>query len=292
MKQIIAFCRESASFWMVMASLSFAAMGVFVKLGSTHFSTAELVFYRCAAGLVFIALMILPQGKTLKVSYPIFKLHFSRSIAGFIALMLYFYAISQLTLPMAVTLNYTSPLFFVLITIVRQKKWPQWQLLGSIALGFLGVVTLLQPTFAAEQWLGGLMGLLSGLLASVAYMNVSELGKHGEPEWRTVFYFSLISTLGAGLFMLLQAEPLLRPSLYDVLVVFGMGSCATVAQLAMTRAYRKGRSLVIVSLAYLTVLFSTLLSWIVWGSAPTSLAFVAMLMIVLAGIGARSSRPS
>ncbi|WP_254456633.1 DMT family transporter [Deefgea piscis] len=292
MKQIIAYCRESGSFWMILASLSFAVMGVFVKLGSTDFSTAELVFYRCAAGLIFIAAMILPQGKTLKVSYPIFKMHLSRSIAGFIALMLYFYAISQLTLPMAVTLNYTSPLFFVLITIVRQKKWPQWQLLGSIALGFLGVVTLLQPTFAAEQWLGGVMGLLSGLLASVAYMNVSELGKSGEPEWRTVFYFSLISTLGAALFMLLQAEPLLRPSLYDALIVFGMGSCATVAQLAMTRAYRKGRSLVIVSLSYLTVLFSTLLSWIVWGDAPTSLAVVAMLMIVLAGIGARSSRAS
>ncbi|WP_288841639.1 DMT family transporter [uncultured Deefgea sp.] len=292
MQKIIAYCRESGSFWMILASLSFAAMGVFVKLGSVHFSTAELVFYRCAAGLIFIALMILPQGKTLKVSYLAFKMHLSRSLAGFIALMLYFYAISQLTLPMAVTLNYTSPLFFVLITMIRQKQWPHWQLLGSIALGFIGVVSLLQPTMAAEQWLGGLMGLLSGLLASVAYMNVSELGKIGEPEWRTVFYFSLISTLGAGFFMLLQAEPLLRPSVHDGLIIFGMGSCATLAQLAMTRAYRKGRSLVMVSLSYLTVLFSTLLSWMVWGDAPTSLALVAMLMIVLAGIGARSSRNS
>ncbi|MCB5195015.1 DMT family transporter [Deefgea salmonis] len=292
MQKIIAYCRESGSFWMILASLSFAAMGVFVKLGSVHFSTAELVFYRCAAGLIFIALMILPQGKTLKVSYLAFKMHLSRSLAGFIALMLYFYAISQLTLSMAVTLNYTSPLFFVLITMIRQKQWPHWQLLGSIALGFIGVVSLLQPTMAAEQWLGGLMGLLSGLLASVAYMNVSELGKIGEPEWRTVFYFSLISTLGAGFFMLLQAEPLLRPSVHDGLIIFGMGSCATLAQLAMTRAYRKGRSLVMVSLSYLTVLFSTLLSWMVWGDAPTSLALVAMLMIVLAGIGARSSRNS
>jgi drug/metabolite transporter (DMT)-like permease len=275
---------------MILAGLSFGFMGVFVKIGAETLSTAELVFYRCAAGLIVISLMTLPRKQSFKVSPAMLRLHLSRSISGFIALLFYFYAISQLPLPTAVTLNYTSPLFFVFLVLLQQKKWPQWQLLCSVALGFVGVVLLLKPTFSAAQWLPGILGLLSGFLASVAYLNVNELGKAGEPEWRTVFYFSLVSTLGAGILMAFQSTSLHRPDLSGWLVILGMGITATLAQLSMTRAYRKGRSMVVVSLAYLTVLFSTLLSWIIWGASPSGSAILAMLLIVGAGIWSSATR--
>ena len=275
---------------MILACFSFGLMGVFVKIGADTLSTAELVFYRCAAGLIVIWLMILPQQRSIKVSKSMLRLHLSRSISGFIALLFYFYAISQLPLPTAVTLNYTSPLFFVFLVLLKQKQWPQWQSLCSVALGFLGVVLLLKPTFSADQWLAGALGLLSGLLASVAYLNVNELGKAGEPEWRTVLYFSLVSTLGAGLIMVFQPNGLHHPDFSGWLVILGMGITATIAQLSMTRAYRKGRSMVVVSLAYLTVLFSTLLNWLIWGASPSGSAIFAMLLIVGAGIWSSATR--
>lgn len=275
---------------MVIAGLSFGLMGVFVKIGADTLSTAELVFYRCAAGLIVIWLMILPRQHTIKVSPVMLRLHLSRSISGFIALLFYFYAISQLPLPTAVTLNYTSPLFFVFLLLLKQKQWPQWQLLCSVALGFVGVVLLLKPTLSAEQGLAGALGLLSVFLAGVAYLNVNELGKAGEPEWRTVFYFSLVSTLGAGLLMALQTQSMHRPDLNGWLVILGMGATATIAQLSMTRAYRKGRSIAVVSLAYLTVLFSTLLNWLIWGASPSASSILAMLLIVAAGIGSSMAR--
>ena len=40
-----------------------------------------------------------------------------------------------------------------------------------------------------------LAGLASGMLAAVAYVNVKNLGRLGESEWRVVFYFTLSSTL-------------------------------------------------------------------------------------------------
>ncbi|WP_373975365.1 DMT family transporter [Chitinibacter sp. SCUT-21] len=290
MNNWIEHCKQSGPFWMIMAGLAFAVMGVFVKLGSEPFSTAELVFYRCAAGLIGIACIVLPQGKSLAVSRASLKLHLSRSVSGFIALMLYFYAISHLPLATAVTLNYTSPIFFVLVTTMHQRRWPQLTQICSVILGFIGVVLLLKPTLTGEQWFAGVLGLGSGVLASIAYLNVSELGKAGEPEWRTVFYFSLVSTLGAGLWMLLQQAALHAPSARDWLVVIGMGAAATVAQLSMTRAYRKGRSLVIVSLAYLTVLFSTVFTWLIWGNQISQLSLFGMVLIATAGIWAGATR--
>ncbi|WP_273428974.1 DMT family transporter [Chitinibacter tainanensis] len=283
-------CKQSGPFWMVLAGLSFAIMGVFVKLGSAQFSTAELVFYRCAAGLLGIAAVVLPQGQTLKVAGPQLRLHLTRSISGFLALMLYFYAIGHLPLATAVTLNYTSPIFFVLVLSLHRRAWPQWQQAASVGLGFLGVTLLLQPTLNSRAWLAGLMGLGSGMLASIAYLGVSELGKSGEPEWRTVFYFSLVSTVGAGAWMLLQSQPLHLPNWHEAGILLAMGIAATLAQLAMTRAYRKGRSLVVVSLAYLTVVFSTLFTWLWWGEAGNGLSLLGMLIIVLAGIWAGATR--
>ncbi|WP_410498239.1 DMT family transporter [Chitinibacter sp. S2-10] len=286
----IARAKQSGPFWMVMAGLTFAVMGVFVKLGSQTFSTAELVFYRCAAGLIGIGIIVTLRGQSLKVSRTSLKLHLSRSISGFIALMLYFYAISHLPLATAVTLNYTSPIFFVLVLTLQQRQWPHWNQICSVLLGFAGVVLLLRPTISNDQWLAGLLGLGSGVLASIAYLNVSELGKAGEPEWRTVFYFSLVSTLGAACWMLFQPQALHWPSLHGWVIVICMGVAATLAQLSMTRAYRKGRSLVVVSLAYLTVLFSTLFSWGIWGDRLSVLSLLGMLLIAGAGIWAGATR--
>ncbi|WP_245615771.1 DMT family transporter [Andreprevotia chitinilytica] len=276
--------RDSGPFWMAVAGLCFGVMGVFVKLGSVRFSTAELVFYRCLAGFAGILLIVLPQGLSVAVKPAMLKLHLTRSISGFISLMLYFYAIAHLPLPTAVTLNYTSPIFLLLLTLGWQRQWPQRSQVLAVLFGFVGVVLLLRPTFNEQDYVTGLIGLGSGLLASVAYMNVHELGRAGEPDWRTVFYFSLVSSIGAGIWMLFQSTPLTRLTWSNLWIIIGLGFAATCAQLSMTRAYRKGKSLVVASFAYLTVVFSTLFGVLIWGDVLPPSSYLAMLLIASTGV--------
>jgi drug/metabolite transporter (DMT)-like permease len=56
------------SLWMIVASLLFACMGVCVKLGSAHFSTGELVFYRGFVGLLLMACW--PAGRASPTARP------------------------------------------------------------------------------------------------------------------------------------------------------------------------------------------------------------------------------
>ena len=51
--------------WMIVASLLFALMGLFVKLGSAHFSAIELVFYRTFVGMLGIAGVVLVRRQSL-----------------------------------------------------------------------------------------------------------------------------------------------------------------------------------------------------------------------------------
>jgi len=75
-------------------------------------------------------------------------------------------------------------------------------LTSSLAIGFAGVVLLLHPTLEQNQLLPGLLGLVSGMLAGIALLNVRQLGMLGEPGTRVVFYFNLIATLLSGSWML------------------------------------------------------------------------------------------
>jgi drug/metabolite transporter (DMT)-like permease len=94
-----------------------------------------------------------------------------------------------LPLATAVTLNYTSAIFLAIYLALAGMADARAGMLGALAIGLVGVVLLLKPTFHADQLVGGLIGLGSGVLAGMAYFSVRELGARGEPETRTVFYF-------------------------------------------------------------------------------------------------------
>ncbi len=268
------------SSWMLVAGLLFGLMGVFVKLGAPHFSHVELVFYRSLFGLLMVYGIMRHQQIGLATRH--WRSHLWRGISGTVAMVLFFYCIAVLPLATAVTLNYTAPLFLTVLTMLVFKDRFHPPLTAAIALGFCGVVLLLQPTLEREQLLPGLLGLISGFLAGVAYLNVRQLAMIGEPDARTVFYFSLIATLGSGTWMLLDTVHAV--TLEDFAILLGLSGSATLAQLAMTRAYRTGRTLVVGSLAYSTIVFASLFGMLLWNETLGLASWLGMAFIIASGV--------
>ena len=152
----------------------------------------------------------------------------------------------------------------------------------AIGMGFCGVVLLMQPTLQQDQLLPGLLGLISGFLAGVAYLNVKQLAMIGEPDTRTVFYFSLIATLGSSVWLLFDTMHAI--TLQGFTILLGLGSSATLAQLAMTRAYRTGRTLVVGSLAYSTIVFASLFGMLLWDETLSLASWLGMAFIIASGV--------
>lgn len=272
---------------MLVAALGFAIMGALVKLGAQKFSSAELVFYRSLFGLLIIGFYI--WRKRLSLATPVLFKQMSRAMLGFAALLLFFYAIAHLPLATAITLNYTSPLFLALFTPILLHEQPKKTLYVGLVIGFIGVILLLAPNFNREDWLASSLGLCSGVGAALAYVHVKQLGKANEPDWRTVFYFTLVGTTGAGVWMLFDHfQALTWP---DIPLLLGLGVSATIAQLAMTRAYRTGNTMVVASLAYVTVILASLLGAIWWQEQLSASAYIAIGLIILSGmISVRTTR--
>jgi drug/metabolite transporter (DMT)-like permease len=269
------------SLWMLVASLLFACMGVCVKLAAETHSAVEITFYRSFISLLIMFVLVRLHG--VRLATPHWRWQVSRGVIGFAAIFAYFYAIILLPLATAVTLNYTSAIFLAIYLALAGMRM-SGGILGALLVGLLGVVMLLKPTLHADQLSAGLIGLGSGVLAGMAYFSVRELGARGEPETRTVFYFSLVSSVCAGLWLLFGE--LHAVDLRSGLLLLGVASFATAAQLAMTRAYTRGKTLLSAALAYSTVIFSSLFGVLFWGEVLDASAWFASALIILSGIAA------
>ena len=265
---------------MLVAGLLFACMGVFVKLGAAYFSHIELVFYRSFFGLLLVYAIMRRQRISLVTQH--WRVHLWRDISGTVALALFFYCITVLPLATAVTLNYTAPLFLTVLTMLVFKDKFHPPLAIAITLGFCGVVLLLQPTLQRDQLLSGLLGLISGFLAGVALLNVKQLAMIGEPDTRTVFYFTLTATLASGVWMLYDIVHAITPQNFATLL--GLGSTGTLAQLTMTRGYRTSKTLVAGSLSYSTIVFASLFGMLLWNEKLPLSSWLGMAFIITGGV--------
>ena len=275
------------SLWMLVAALLFAVMGACVKLVALPawggYSIAEIVFYRSLLGALALAAFVRSRG--LSLATPVLGMHLRRSAAGTVALALWFFATTVLPLGTAMTLNYSSSLFlaaFVVAAALLARRPVRWSLALTVLFGFAGVVLVLQPSFSADQSEGALAGLASGIRSAAAYWHVKELGRLGEPEWRTVFYFSLT---GAVLGLAGSALTGFTPhSAVGAALLVAIGVTATLAQLAMTRAFGAGRTLLTANLQYSAIVFASILGVIVFADRIPLLGWLGIAIIIGSGV--------
>lgn len=271
--------QKKGMLWIIVATFFFSLMGSFVKLGATHFSSVELVFYRSFISLLFLFIYIVISQKEIKT--PHLRKQIDRGVVGFLSLAFFFYAIAHLNLGSAMTLNYTSPIFLgFFLPLISHQKIKKSILLCTIT-GFIGTLFILDPNGEWQSWFAGLIGLISGIGAALAYIHVIQLSKLNEPDWRTVFYFTLVSTIGSGLWI--SFTDYQRLIWDDVWILIPLGLSATIAQIAMTRAYRLGNSLVIGALSYLTIVFSGVISLLYFNETMRIEDVLGAILIIASG---------
>jgi S-adenosylmethionine uptake transporter len=280
--------------WMIFSSFMFATMGVCVKYASEHFNSAELVFYRGILGIVFMAAYARARGITLGTRYP--AMHAWRSVIGVMSLSAWFYAIAHLPLATAMTLNYMSSVWIAAFLVggalmlgkAGQKGPSQGPLVMAILASFIGVVMLLRPAIDQNQTFAGLVGLMSGLGAAFAYMQVMAISRMGEPETRTVFYFAVGTAVAGALGMAVMG---VTPwNWQHALWLPPIGILASLGQMAMTRAYsmseNHGGTLMVANLQYSGIVFAALYSLIVFGDNIPLIGWAGMALIIVSAIAA------
>lgn len=279
---------------MLLASFVFAVMGVCVKLAAELYTTSEIVMYRGIAGAAMLFALSWLRGGSLCTPLP--WAHVTRGVIGVSALWLWFYSIGRLPLAMSMTLNSMSPIWIAAILLGaawwRGKGRLEWGCAAAVLTSFVGVTLLLQPSMQPSQWFAACMALASSIISALAYLQVRKLGQLGEPEYRVVFYFSVTGAIAGALGGL--ATSWMAPAQiawhahtsHGVLLLAGVGISATVAQMAMTRAYRLGHPLVTANLQYSGIVFSSIWGILLWSDVLGWIGCLGIAVILASGSAA------
>lgn len=290
--------------WMVLGAFLFATMSVVVKIASEWFNSGEMVLGRGLIGIVFLWLLARNRGVSLATRYP--GMHAWRSTIGVVSLGAWFYAIAHMPLATAVTLNYMSSVWVAAFLVGgsllawvpvpgrdgRVERPPlQGTLVLTVLAGFAGVVLMLKPTVNGSNGFAGMLGLLSGLTAAFAYMQVVALSRIGEPELRTVFYFAVGSAVAGAIATATTGFSGSGAWTWQhALWLLPIGLLAALGQLCMTRAYATAKTqagtLVVANLQYSGIVFAAFYSVVLFNDRIDATGWAGMALIIASGIAA------
>ena len=280
--------------WMALGALFFSMMGVCIKMASPHYGSMEIVLYRGITGVVLLSAMM--WARRIPLATPVPGLHVRRNLWGVVAMSLWFFAITKLPFAMAMMFNNMSSLWLgvIILTVAwwRTRTLAYPKLFAAVALGFTGVVLLLDPrSQVAGAFWSNVAGLASGVGSAFAYAQIQARGEAGEPEWRTVVYLS-VGTVIIGLLGSFVFYGGLTPLQWHT---FGWlpatGLFAALGQWCLTRAYSRGMALVVANLQYLGLVFSSLIGVWLFNDRLSSLSWLGMGIIVTSSVAATLLRP-
>ena len=262
---------------MVCGAISFGVMAVFVKFSCQTLSSIEVVFARSLLGSLAIAIVMWKEkiswvGKNVKILI-------LRGVFGFFALSLHFYAIAHLALGTAVILNYTAPIYVVILARVLLRERTSKIVNTMIVTSFVGLYLLVGPQFEAKP-IPITLGILSGILAAIAYVLI-RFNSEDESPYTIIFYFTAISTVGS--------IPLLKlgfhwPNITEWLGLLGVTAGAFFGQVWLTKSIQSAPVSLVLPFSYLTPVFASIVGMIFWNEHLGIQAVIGAAIIIASGV--------
>lgn len=146
-----------ATLWMTGAITSFSAMAVAGRAVSHAHDTFELMLFRSIIGFGVVSLVLLFTGRFQAINRRYLSTHVLRNIAHFSGQNLWFYALTMIPLAQVFALEFTSPLWVVVLAPILLGEALTRRRAASAIIGFIGILIIARP---------GVTGLSAGVLAA------------------------------------------------------------------------------------------------------------------------------
>jgi drug/metabolite transporter (DMT)-like permease len=274
----------------VMAAFCFSLMSLFVKLAGTGVPSQQIVLVRGVVGLVFAYWLVW------RVRIPLWGqrkgLLWLRGLLGFFSLSCFYYALIHLPLAEATVIQYTNPVWTLWLAALFLGERLSWREMALGGASLLGVALIARPQFLFGAPVAVLDPMvvaiaLAGAVASAgAYVTVRKLSTT-EATVVIVFYFTLVTVLGALPWMLIEA---VWPTTYEWLLLLGVGITALVGQLYLTRGLRREEAGRATFIGYLQIVFAATWGFLFFAAYPDAWSVAGALLILGSVLAVASER--
>ena len=263
------------------ATTCFACMAAAIKLGDqAHVNLPELAFYRFAFGLppLLIWIALTRNAGAWRTRRPL--AHLARGTIGLTTMVLSFAALTYLPLAEAATIGFAAPFFSVALSAlilaepVGRHRW------SAVALGFAGVMIVMQPGNSHLPAIGLTLAILAALGSAAVTITLRQIGRT-EATPTIVLWFTCFSMVMAGLFLPYYGQA------HDArtwAILLGLGLFGGLGQLFLTSALRFAPVSVVVPFDYTQLIWAVLLGWALFGSHPAASTWTGAAVIVASGL--------
>jgi len=269
-----------------------------VKQVSGAYPLTEVLVIRSLVAIPILLLMVQFEAGWRAIFTKQFRSLTARAGIMFVAYTAYYMAFPAMNLAYAVALYFTVPLFVsalagpVLGERIGLKAW------AALAVGFGGVLVILQPSSGLFQW-AALLSLLAALMYATAMLMARRIGT-AQPAAVMAFYQNGVFLAGALVIAVCThwlgiddavhpsvaflVRPWVWPTLPDALLIASCGVIASAGMLLLTNAYRISPANQVTPFEYTGILWAPLWGFLFFDEVPRWTTVAGAALIAMAGL--------
>lgn len=257
----------------------FATLDALVKWLGDSYDSFQMMLFRSTVALVPLYFLYRSVGgiRLLHSKKPVLQV--LRIVSGFGSLFGFFYLLPRMPLVDLYAISYAAPLFMVGLAAAILGERVGWRRWSAVAVGFVGVLIMLEPWTISVHWLS-----LAVLLATFSYSVstvLTRLISRYDHDAATIFWFCLF----ASLVSLVGAIPNWRwPPLADWFWLCSLGLVGGCGQILVTRALRLAPASVLAPFDYSSIALAVLFGYLWFREEPSPAVWLGLPLVIGSGL--------
>ena len=263
-------------FWMCMATLLSSIAGGLVRELAGAIPTMELVFFRNVVALIILAPWMLRQGLgTMRTTrLPLFGL---RVLFAYLAMVMLFYALGQMPIADVYALQYTIPLFTILLAVLVLKQHADAHSWGACLVGFAGTLIIMRPGIV-EITLASICALSAAFMSAGSNTTIKLLSRTESPALITVYTNLLMMPLA----LIPMLFVWVTPTWAQMPWILGVGLASACGGYCFTRAVASADARIVQPFQFSRMIFATAIGFLMFAELPDIWTWVGAAVIFVA----------
>jgi drug/metabolite transporter (DMT)-like permease len=265
--------------FMVLATALFAGASASSKWLVAIYPIGEVLFLRSLSSFAVCAAVMLPV-----TGFSVFattrpRAHMARGLSQSISQFSLLVAFSLMPLAGAVAINFSSPLFAALVSIVWLRERATAARWCALIIGFCGVLIVTNPG-ANSLTVGALFALINAVMYGSVTVAVRGMTRTESANTLVIWQLTVLTFFHA--FLLLFGWR--TPTPLDALMLFGTGLTNAVGQWFWTKALHLAPAAAVTPFYYLMLVWALMIGFVVWGDVPSLSLLIGSAIVVVTGL--------
>lgn len=259
-----------------------------VKLLGETVPLIEVLTIRFAIQAVILSALVAATGRPWWMSRRVFRLAFLRALLHIAGIAAVFVSLRYLPIAEAIAIAYVMPFLMLLLghyvlneEIGARRAW-------VCAVGFLGTLMVVQPTFADVGW-PAFLPLLVAVIFALFMLITRQIARETDPVSLQAVNGVMATVVLVPVSLLLQTQDVAHTHYIgldgrEIALLVAIGITGTVAHLLMTWSLRYAPSATLAPMQYLEIPVATVYGWLIFSDLPNGLAAVGICVTIAAGL--------